>query len=381
MDIPTKLARYRSFLAQDPHNSTLIRDVIELSLAAGQFEQAVLLAHELMAQPEPDVSLIYQAVNAALAAGEYSLALSWLAPLTNTIAPPLWVVYDQMLALFRQEKFDQALAVGESHWHLMESSAEAVVLMARILHFRGDMQRALQLVECALQRLGLDQVLLGIGALIALDLGRLQLAENYASQALELNSAQIEALLVRASLALERLDPREANEAIASVLVAAPTMGRALLLKGQMLMLQEQYAAACGVLEQAAAAMPSHVGTWHGLGWCRLLLNDAAGGHHAFESALALDRNFAESQGAVAITYALLGRIDDAREHKNRAMKLDKNSFSGRFSEALIARAEGNGDIADRMIQGILSSRAGRSLLPLGAIAQMFMANKQRAKP
>jgi Tfp pilus assembly protein PilF len=92
--------------------------------------------------------------------------------------------------------------------------------------------------------------------------------------------------------------------------------------------------------------MPSHVGTWHGQGWCELLQRRYASALDAFERALALDRNFAETHGGLAVVHARRGDRDAAMQAIERAMRLNKHGFAARYAQAVL---EGKADDADAM--------------------------------
>jgi len=51
-------------------------------------------------------------------------------------------------------------------------------------------------------------------------------------------------------------------------------------------------------IEAAATHLAEHIGTWHVLAWVDIMLGDVADARAAFETALSLDRNFAETHGA-----------------------------------------------------------------------------------
>ena len=82
--------------------------------------------------------------------------------------------------------------------------------------------------------------------------------------------------------------------------------------------------------------MPGHIGSWHALGWTRLLLRDLADARGAFEQALALDGSFAESHGAMGLVLALQGDAAQAGRHLAIAGRLDPRNVSGRFAEAVL---------------------------------------------
>jgi tetratricopeptide (TPR) repeat protein len=93
---------------------------------------------------------------------------------------------------------------------------------------------------------------------------------------------------------------------------------------------------------RATIAMPEHIGTWHGLAWCCIAQQDLSAAADAFNAALVLDRNFAESHGGTAVVLALQSRTEEAREAARLAQRLDGKCLSAGYALALV-----NGEIKD----------------------------------
>ena len=103
--------------------------------------------------------------------------------------------------------------------------------------------------------------------------------------------------------------------------------------------------------------MPGHIGTWHGQGWAQLLDHDLEAAQKSFGTALEMDRNFSESHGGLAVVLALRKQDVLARQHAEKALRLDKNNLSGRYAQALL-----NGEVKDTVAIRKLAQRllAGR---------------------
>lgn len=89
--------------------------------------------------------------------------------------------------------------------------------------------------------------------------------------------------------------------------------------------------------------MPGHVGSPQAVGWCRVLQQDLPAARAHFEHALAMDRNFAESHGALAVVDALQAHPADARRGIARALRLDRGCVSAVLAQKLLSRAPGPG--------------------------------------
>ena len=106
--------------------------------------------------------------------------------------------------------------------------------------------------------------------------------------------------------------------------------------------------------------MPEHIGTWHGLGWAALFMADLAAAQAAFEQALALDRNFGESYGGMAVVHARRGDRPAAEAAIEIALRLDRHCMSAHYARAVL---EGRADDAAELRQlaaRLLSARRGR---------------------
>jgi tetratricopeptide (TPR) repeat protein len=113
---------------------------------------------------------------------------------------------------------------------------------------------------------------------------------------------------------------------------------------------------------KAVAAMPQHIGTWHGLGWTQIVQGDLAAAHSSFNTALALDRNFAESHGGLAVVLALQSKREMAAEHAELALRLDRANLSGRYAQALLSGEVKDASEVQRFARRLLGGRVG----PLG---------------
>jgi Tfp pilus assembly protein PilF len=75
-------------------------------------------------------------------------------------------------------------------------------------------------------------------------------------------------------------------------------------------------------LQRAVRHMPEHIGTWHSLAWCQILKRDFAAAQETFDRAMALDRNFGETHGELAVVHILQGKPEAADPEIKRALRL-----------------------------------------------------------
>jgi Tfp pilus assembly protein PilF len=126
--------------------------------------------------------------------------------------------------------------------------------------------------------------------------------------------------------------------------------------------------------EKAVANMPEHIGTWHALAWCQILMKDLDGAAANFERALSLDRNFAESHGGRAVVAALQKRTDVAGESASVALRLDPHCLSALYAKAILS-----GEIKDaasfrQFAEGVLQGQPA----PGGGNMRDVLARMQR---
>jgi len=94
------------------------------------------------------------------------------------------------------------------------------------------------------------------------------------------------------------------------------------------------------------------------MGWSQLVQRKMDSARSSFESALALDRNFAESHGGLAVVLALENDVQGAREHVERALRLDPGNLSGRFAQAILKGEINNPDAFQELVHRLLSHQA-----------------------
>lgn len=83
--------------------------------------------------------------------------------------------------------------------------------------------------------------------------------------------------------------------------------------------------------------MAEHIGTWHGLALSLVLQGRLDEAQSLYEQTLEMDRNFAESHGGLAVVLALKQQPELAQQSLDRALGLDKQSFSAAYAQALLA--------------------------------------------
>ena len=228
----------------------------------------------------------------------------------------------------------------------------------------GEVDEAIALGLAYLEKRPDDPAVCGLLSTLYIDSEDLEAAAKYAEIATRGDGKIPEGWVTLGMLELAGQHDKKATEHFDRALELKPSSGRARAGRGLAQVLDMQFAGAVADLQEATRLMPTHIGTWHALGWTQIFNKDVAGAKATFEHALALDRNFAESHGALAVVAIIEGKLDEAQVATRKALLIDKMCYSGRFAQSLLLSAKGRADLGEKIIDVIMEHRApnGRSL-------------------
>lgn len=306
----TAVERWRrldGYLQQDPGNALLLADAFDAALSAGRFGEA----------------------NAYLASANLS-ETDWQLRVATL--------------LFAQTRYAECAERLQAFVGLPppQRPPGAVELWLRSIHQLGDPAPAWTWLQAeAAAQAELAPPVAAVASLIAVDAGDLAAAERLADAALPALPRSMEALVAKGTAVLARRDAAAASS-LAHAALAIREDGRARSLLAFADMLAGRTAQALANFERAVALMPGHVGTWQGFGWLRMCTGDLPGAQDAFETALGLDRNFADNHGSMAVLLAMQGQAEPARRFIDVAKRLDPRCMSARYAEAVL-----NGEAAN----------------------------------
>jgi tetratricopeptide (TPR) repeat protein len=349
MTTPT-LDQLERYLEIDPGNDTLRVSAFETALRGGRLDRA---------KAHLDVAFRDQAASPAwglrrahwlIASRDWTAARAQLQALRQLAdAPPSLIecaFHDEALVALLTGEFDRGIELLEPLAAGPACPPALQALWLRLLH------RVNRLDEAFAAAKGWDEQAVAtaearaVASLVALDSGDLLASKRWSDAAFAQQSQALEAIVARASVAMGEQEPQRAMQLLAPAMQRHPNDGRVRSAMAFTLLLQGQLEDASREFQAAVALMPSHVGTWHGQGWCELLQRRYASALDAFERALALDRNFAETHGGLAVVHARRGDRDAAMQAIERAMRLNKHGFAARYAQAVL---EGKADDADAM--------------------------------
>jgi tetratricopeptide (TPR) repeat protein len=259
-------------------------------------------------------------------------------------------------ALLRLNDLENAEVHATAAAAASEQLPFAPALLIRVLHYQGKLDEAIEYSRRVLENGDGGPNFYGALASVYFDADDSDAARHFANLALEANSSDADAKLILATLDLGSGNATDSVVVFDELLDRNPENGRAWLGKGLAQMLGGTLPAAAESLTKATIYLDNHLGTLNTLAWVHLLNKDVVEAERALDAAQHLDRNFAETHGALAVAALMRGNIDSAVQAAKRAHALDKKNFAGNFAESLIQQANGNATAAQQIMQNILNS-------------------------
>ena len=329
--------RLRHYLEADPGNLALQSELCDALLDAGQTQDALaVLEPALDARPD-HAGLRYRQGVVQRRLAQFEAAKATLAALLQDGAAAPAVLYELAcvhMLLSEPAPAAALLAQLAKAADYDASFPDADFFLLRCLHQTAQVKEALAHGAALLARGTSDPRVLGAMATLYIDDEQIEeagkLLRSVAAQLPQDLAAPVQAELESAGgfVALNAEDMALARRHFEASLKSDAQFGRSLLGLGLVHAVSGKLVQAQQLLQQTVQAMPSHLGSWHTLGWMQLAQDDIDGAEHNFAHALALDPTFGESHGGMALIAALRGEHEQARELCRTALRLDKNSMN-----------------------------------------------------
>lgn len=350
-----KIDRLLAFWQQDKSNITLLSDICDAICHSGDsqrlFDIVNLIPSDIKNSPEV-VGLLGWAF---LRLSRFDDAAGYFNQLADNSSVR---VNGLATILYFQRQFKEAQALLNTFLSQNEHMAfpTLVILQARCSYFLGDLDSGYNLLETIkADNPAIEAERLGLLAMLCVDMLLMPDAEEAANQALKLNNRNHDALLAMASVLMHSTEYSNAKGLVEKGKQWFPRSGRFWLLDAQIRMFETNIADAKVSASTAVEFMPDHIGSWHIKAWTELLQNQFSDALNSFDSALSLNRNFAESHGGKAVALFQLGQIEEATKCTQVALRLDPNCVTGAYALSLQERINGDAAKAQQTIESILS--------------------------
>ncbi len=341
------------YLEHDPENIRLICDVADAAVAEGDdaTARAMFERHEALAPLAPQTLNVRGL--AALKAGRLDEAAAAFAALRESGEDAPAIRLNLAWALTMDGDYAAALPLVDDEVIALGPSGAG--LRIRLLHHLGRLDEAMEESGPLAALYPDDYVLMGTLANAALDADRVDLARLYAERA----GGHHDGLTTMGLLLLDEERIGESAALFDRILAADAGNPRALLGKGLERMAVGDNAEAARWLDRAADRFGDHLGTWIAAAWAYYVQGDLATARARFETAFALDDNFAETQGGLAVIEIAEGNIEDGRRRTEIALRLDRASFGAALATTMLLDHDGKPEAAERVRQAAFNVPVG----------------------
>ncbi|MEJ0027175.1 MAG: tetratricopeptide repeat protein [Rhizomicrobium sp.] len=368
----TRLDRLSRFLERDPANPALLADAAHAAYDAQDFERAAALLKRYRALQALPPELANLDGMTALASGRFADAAAAFQSLRDAGADAPVLRFNLAWTKAMQDRHREALDLLDEA--TLDVSPRAPALKVEMLHHLGKFEDALALGQDLAQRYPGNERLMGALASLAMDAERADLALLYAERAGD-------DPVGRATLGMLTLGDHDASRALAmfeASIAAQPSNGRAWIGKGLSLLASGDAAAAAQAMDRGADIFKDHLGSWVASGWAYFLAGDNAKARARFEQALAVDPNFAEIHGGLAVLDVLAGDESGARRRRETALRLDRKCFGAALAQSLLLERSGRIQMAQRVRDMAMSQPIGPKGETLAqALAALSMSRRK----
>lgn len=348
-----RLQMLLQFLEQDRDNLSLIADTSAAAFEANEPIKAMQLLDHYMTLAElplPLVNLRGMAALGSMRLDDAAAAFDGL--LEQGVADPA-VRFNRAWVYALQNEHDAALALLDDD--VVAVTGRAAALKVQMLHHLGQIEEALATGQGMAERFPDNDSLLGALSVAAMDADDFGLARHYATAA----KSGADALTTRGLIALNDSELSESLQLFDRALAEQPNAPRAWIGKGMGLISIGQFDTGIDALRKGAEIFGDHLGSWVALGWTQFMQRDLGGARKTFEHALALDDNFAETHGGLAVLDFAAGDLDGAKRRADIALRLDRECFGALLARILLAEANGSSAAAQKLWEKAINLPAG----------------------
>lgn len=327
--VQDQLNRHLSYLAQDENNLSLLIKISDIYSEFNDFDAAQEYLDKAN-QIDRIACLGHQGL-LHLNRGQFINAQEcFVEALTYTDTPALR--YNLSFTYFISSDLDNAAKVLAPILS-EEPSLEALLLMARIAHGQGDLDKALVLLEEPVLQNAENHEVLGLRALLHFDRDENELAIQAATQALAINPGNYDAKLVHSMLGLTTQETTV--EDVEKLLQINPGDCRLWFALGSVHMSQGDLKRAEYSLKKAVEIYPEFYDCQIALGWCSLLQDKLKDATHAYQTAANQVPELADAWGGLALIAALNEDLGHAQELIQKSKAMNADCFLAEIAEVI----------------------------------------------
>lgn len=342
-----RLKRLLSYVAADPANEALRADAAEQALDAGSPD----ITRELLKSEERELG--NRELNllgvAQMQLRSFAAAADTFQALLGRGVEDAAVSFNLAWSLAMEKDFEQALKLLTKD--VTSTLPQAAMLQVQLLHELGEFDSAAEAARRHIARFPDHEGLAAAVSVLALDIEDMDLARSCAMKA----AAHPDAMTTLGTLALGESQVSEAEKLFERALATNDKLPRAWIGLGLARLVEKDGRAAADI-DRGAELFKDHIGSWIAAGWAHLIAGDLPSARARFERALAIDDNFGESHGSLAVLDALEGHDTEAKKRIAVARRLDRDCFSAAFAQTLLTAQAGKTESAQAMFQKILAT-------------------------
>lgn len=328
-----RFGRLLTYLEADPENSGLLADAARTAIDIPDLDEADRLVARLRTDFPASDEGPYLAGLIAMHRKDFELASSLFEKLRVGASNPS---LDFNLAWTRAMLGEKSAALALLDEAAVSQIPAAAMLKTQLLHEAGELSDALEVGRAALERFPNDSGLLAVVATLAIDAEELDLARTCATR----SGNHPEGLAAAGALDLHDGDTASAKICFDSSLAGRDHNPRAWLGRGLVALIEHDPASAARDIDRGAEQFARHSGSWVAAGWAHYLAGDLHAARQRFERALAVDGNFAESHGSLAVIDIVSGDPEGGRRRMVTALRLNSACFSAALAKLLLSSGD-----------------------------------------
>lgn len=362
MDSQTRIKQLEQFLALDPRNPVLLRDLGLSYHETGEHERALELLERAREGLGEDPTLLNQIGSVELALGKWPEASVTLkrAIAKDPDAGPLH--FNFAYARLADGDAKEAARHFRRAIDLKLTTARAYYLLALANEQGRDPQAARQALA-ELFRLEPDhedgQVL---AAQLDIEQGKLAEAERMLEKTTTAHPQAVEAWWLKAQLALLAMDAQKGERLFRHAVGLKPDHAESHIGLGQALLMQMKFKQAEAALRKGIALDPQASMAHVALGWCSVLEDRLAEADAQFRQALEIDPEVAEAYAGLALLRLAQQRSEEAERLAAQALAFDPACVTALMIQSQLAQARGDSPKAQELARRFLEGSAFGSL-------------------